>query len=101
MDTDDLDHPSKRRNVVIVNDREVPRRYFLLAGTGVLVLFGAAFGGIVWANWSSAQKDSRSDDEVSNLVTLARKQRWTYKAQDTGGVDRYEGVAPFPNVSSG
>jgi hypothetical protein len=101
MDIDDLPRPTKRRNVVIVNDREIPRRYFLLAGAGVFILFGGAFGGIVWANWSTAQENSRSDEEVSDLVDLARQWKWTYKAQDAGGADRYEGVAPFANVSSG
>ncbi|GAA3806066.1 hypothetical protein [Streptomyces chiangmaiensis] len=101
MDIDDLPRPSKRRNVVIVNDREIPRRYFLLAGAGVFVLFGGAFGGIVWASWSDTREDQRSAEEVSDLVTLAHRQGWTYKAQDMGGADRYEGVAPFPTVSSG
>jgi hypothetical protein len=72
-----------------------------MAGAGVFALFGGAFGGIVWASWSSDQENSRSDDEVSDLVVLAGQQGWTYKAQDAGGVDRYEGVAPFPDVSSG
>jgi len=64
--------PLKRRKAVVVNDREIPRRHFLLAGSGFLVLFG----GTVWANVSDAQKD-------------------------TGAADRYEGVAPFPSVSTG
>jgi len=101
MESGDPSHPAKQRRVVIVNDREIPRRYFLLAGTGVFLLFGGAFGGIVWASWSSAQDDSRSNEEVSRLVTLASEQGWTYKEQDAGGVDHYEGVAPFPNASSG
>ncbi|MEU9371150.1 hypothetical protein AB0D71_42275 [Streptomyces avermitilis] len=101
MDIDDLPREPKRRNMVIVNDREIPRRYFLMASAGAFVLFGGAFGGIVWANWSSSQEDSRSDEAVSDLIALARQQGWTYKTRDAGGVDRYEGIAPFPNVSSG
>ncbi|MFE1885181.1 hypothetical protein [Streptomyces diastatochromogenes] len=101
MDLEGPPRPTKRRNVVIVNDREIPRRYFLLAAAGVFALFGGATGGIVWASWSNARENSRSDEELSDLVTLARKQGWTYKAQAAGGVDRYEGVAPFPNLSSG
>ncbi|SOD82764.1 hypothetical protein [Streptomyces sp. Ag109_G2-15] len=101
MNNEAPSRPAERRRVVIVNDREIPRRYFLLAGTGIVVLFAGAFGGIVWASWSSARKDSRSDEELSRLTALASEHGWTYKAQDAGGVDRYEGVAPFPNLSSG
>ncbi|MFI1790285.1 hypothetical protein ACH40D_17900 [Streptomyces olivaceoviridis] len=101
MNFDDLPHPTKRRNVVIVNDREIPRRHFLLAAAGVFVLFGGAFSGIVWAGWSDAQENSRGDEEVSALVALARRRGWTYRARVAGGADRYEGAAPFPDVSSG
>ncbi|MEV5148962.1 hypothetical protein AB0L14_32355 [Streptomyces sp. NPDC052727] len=101
MNFDDLPHPTKRRNVVIVNDREIPRRYFLLAAAGVFVLFGGAFSGIVWANWSDAQEDSRGDDDVAALVALAQQRGWTYRAKVVGGADRYEGAAPFPDVSTG
>lgn len=101
MDTDAPPEPKKRRNVVIVNDREIPRRYFLLATGGAVTLFGGAFGGIVWASRIRTQEDSRSDEEVSDLIALARRRGWTYREQNAGGVDRYEGVAPFPNVSSG
>ncbi|POX63724.1 hypothetical protein C3492_08195 [Streptomyces sp. Ru62] len=101
MNFDDLPHPTKQRDVVIVNDREIPRRYFLMAAAGVLVLFGGAFGGIVWASWSDAQEDSRDDEEVSALVALAQRRGWTYRARVAGGADRYEGATPFPDVSSG
>ncbi|MEW2286322.1 hypothetical protein [Streptomyces sp. NPDC047841] len=101
MNFEDLPHPAKRRDVVIVNDREIPRRYFLLAAAGVFVLFGGAFGGIVWASWSDAQEDSLGDDEASALVSLAQRRGWTYRARVAGGADRYEGAAPFPDVSSG
>ncbi|MFF0788565.1 hypothetical protein [Streptomyces spiralis] len=101
MDIDNLPNPTKRRNMVIVNDREIPRRYLLLAGAGASILFGGAFSSIVWSNWSSAQESSRSDEEVSDLIALARRQGWTYKVQNAGGADRYQGCAPFPDASSG
>ncbi|MBG7699450.1 hypothetical protein HCJ76_15495 [Streptomyces sp. MC1] len=101
MNFDKMPHPAKRRNVITVNDREIPRRHFLLAAAGVFVVFGGAFGGIVWASWSRAQEDSRGDEEVSGLVALAQRRGWTYRARVAGGADRYEGVTPFPDVSSG
>ncbi|MET8769555.1 hypothetical protein [Streptomyces sp. NPDC004658] len=101
MNFDDLPPPTKRRDVVIVNDREIPRRYFLMAAAGVFAVFGGAFGGIVWAGWSGAREDSRGDEEVSALVALAQRRGWTYRARVAGGADRYAGASPFPDVSSG
>jgi len=98
MDMDGMPDPIKRRKTDVVNDGEIPRRYFLLAGGGFLVLFGGAFGGIVWANLSDAQGNVRTDEETAALVELARQWKWTYKEQNAGAADRYEGVAPFPSV---
>ncbi|MFF4042153.1 hypothetical protein [Streptomyces sp. NPDC001816] len=101
MNNEDPSRPPEQRRVVIVNDREIPRRYFLLVGTGIVVLFAGAFGSIVWASWSNARKDSRSEEELSRLAALASEHGWAYQEQDKGGVDRYEGVTPFPKASSG
>ncbi|NLU68458.1 hypothetical protein [Streptomyces sp. HNM0574] len=92
---------SDQKYTLVFGDTEYPRRVALpvVGGFAALVL-GGIFG--VWSfTQSRREEDSLSSEEQEGLAALAREHGWTYRETESGVIDAFEGVEPFPDASTG